>query len=281
MKNPLVSIITPAYKAQKTIARATLSAIKQDCQDWEMIFISDDIQDYSQILKDANIVDDRLVFTTTNKYGSGASNARNQGLKIARGEFITVLDADDEFKPNKLSKMIPLVQEYGAAVNEIEMRNNETDQILKKFNRSYNQRFRSPENIIWSCFHNCNTYMYDRSKIPGLYYDNSLPVMEDTVYLMSFFNNIELIGYESTPLQIYYKCQDSLCNSPDTRKKFLEANYTILDKIESGKISIKNPFALNELTKYIKCLLNIDKKYNYILDAEIFFKELLINYPMN
>jgi len=273
MKNPLVSVISPAYKSQATIKRAILSVIEQDFQDWEMIIISDDLQDYSHIIQD-----DRLVFTTTNKSGSGASNARNQGLKIARGQYITVLDADDRFNPGRLAKMIPLVQEFGAAITEIEIRDHQLDLVMKKYNQSPKERFLDPSNIIWNCIHTCNVYMYDRERIPDLYYDEDLLVMEDTVFLLSFFNNIELIGYESTPLQIYYKRRDSLCNSPQTAKTFHKTRQQILEKIESRKISIKNPHALNELLKLIKCALDIDKKYNgAIITEEIFHQELNIN----
>ncbi|WRH66180.1 MAG: glycosyltransferase [Planktothrix sp. GU0601_MAG3] len=71
MKNPLISIITPAYKAENTINRAVNSVIQQDFLDWEMIIISDDYQNYSQILKEDHIMDERLQFISTNKFGSG------------------------------------------------------------------------------------------------------------------------------------------------------------------------------------------------------------------
>ena len=120
--------------------------------------------------------------------------------------------------------------------------------------------------------------MYDRERIPDLYYDEDLLVMEDTVFLLSFFNNIELIGYESTPLQIYYKRRDSLCNSPQTAKTFHKTRQQMLEKIELRKISIKNPHALNELIKLTKCALDVEKKYNgEIITEEIFHQELNVN----
>ncbi|MGL5034225.1 MAG: glycosyltransferase family 2 protein, partial [Microcystaceae cyanobacterium] len=145
MKSPFISIITPAYKVENTLKRTVLSAIKQDFLDWEMVVISDDHQDYEQVLRAQNISDQRLRFTSTNQLGSGSSNARNRGLAIAEGQYIACLDADDEFRPNKLSKMIPLVEEYGAAVSEVEMRDSDSSALLDKFNKSSDSPCLSPK----------------------------------------------------------------------------------------------------------------------------------------
>jgi|GEM_PF-2054940 len=262
MKNPLISIITPAYQAEKTIKRAALSAISQDFCDWEMIIISDDYQDYCQILRDNQITDERLKFTSTHKFGSGASNARNKGLEVAQGQYIAVLDADDEFKPQKLSRMIPLVEKYGAAVSDIEIRDNESSLLIENFNKSSNEQFLSPKDLPWICIHTCSVYIYDCSKIPNLTYDNNLPVMEDIVFLMSFFNELEFIGFEREPLHIYYKRQGSACNSSNTHEIFYKSKKAILDKINNGQISIKNDLAKAEVRKIINFTLEVNRIYD-------------------
>jgi len=272
MKNPLISIITSAYQAEKTIKRAALSAISQDFCDWEMIIISDDYQDYCQILRDNQITDERLKFTSTNQFGSGASNARNKGLEIAKGNYIAVLDADDEFKPQKLSRMIPLVEKYGAAVSDIERRDNESYLLIEKFNESSNEQFLSPKHVPWVCLHTCSVYIYDRTKIPNLTYDNNLPVMEDTVFLMSFFNELEFIGFEREPLHIYYKRKGSLSHDKD--ETFKRSKRNILERMNSGQISVKNDLAKAEIRKLINCAFEIDRIYGKeILDVKTYWAE--------
>lgn len=262
MKIPLVSVITPAYKANNTIKRAVISLLKQDFIDWEMIIISDDNQNYLQILEEDNIVDERLKFTSTNKFGSGSSNARNKGLEAARGKYIASLDADDEFKPQKLSKMIPLVEKYGAAVSDIEIRDNDSYALLEKFNKISNNEFLSPRELPWFCLHTCSLYVCDRSKIPNLYYDHNFRRMQDFVFLMSFFNNIEFIGFDCEPLHIYYKREGSACNSHDTHESFHESKNKIIEKINHGQISIENDLAKAETRKFINLSLEIDRIYD-------------------
>lgn len=265
MKSPLVSVITPAYKAENTIKRAVKSLLQQDFQDWEMIIISDDTVNYGQILAEHHIVDERLKFASTNKFGSGSSNARNKGLEVAQGQYIAALDADDEFKPDKLSRMIPLVEKYGAAVSDIEIRDNDSYVLLEKFNHLPEHEFLSPKELPWVCLHTCSLYLCDRSKISNLYYDHDFRRMQDFVFLMSFFNEIEFIALDREPLHIYYKREGSACNSYDTHESFHQSKNKIIEKINNGQISIKNDLAKAETIKFIDLSLKID----HIYDQEI------------
>lgn len=262
MKSPLISIITPAYKAQKTIRRTVKSLIGQDFLDWEMIIISDDQQNYEEILLAQDVIDKRLQFISTDGYGLGAAHARNRGLQKAKGQYIASLDADDVFKPDKLSKMIPLVENYGAAVSDIEIRDNNSNLLLEKLNLTSDQVSLGPKEILWVCLHSCSVYLYDRNVIKDLFYDEHLSVLEDNVFLMSFFNHLEKIGYTKEPHQVYYKRNDSLCNSSNTHIVFHNAKMEILEKLDSNQISIKNKLAKVELKRYIEFGLEIDKIYD-------------------
>ena len=75
-----ISIVTPAYKAEQSLAGAVKSVIGQSHDDWELLIVSDDGLDYEAVLRAAGLSDSRCRFLTTGRIGSGASNARNQGL---------------------------------------------------------------------------------------------------------------------------------------------------------------------------------------------------------
>jgi succinoglycan biosynthesis protein ExoO len=113
----LISIVVPAFRAQATLARAVKSALTQTWQDTEIIVVADDGADYQLLLREGNIRDERLRFTTTGRVASGCHNARNVGLTLARGDFIAHLDADDVILPERLATLVPIAQAHGAATD--------------------------------------------------------------------------------------------------------------------------------------------------------------------
>ncbi len=175
---------------------------------------------------------------------------------------MATLDADDEFKPQKLSKMLPLVERYGAAISDIEIRDHDSDLLLEKFSKLPNYEFLSPKDLPWVSVHSSSIYLYDATKIPNLYYDTDFPRMQDFVFLMSFFNNIECIGFEHEPLHIYYKRKGSACNSTDTHETFHKSRNKLLEKINNGQISIQNNLAKAECIKIINFISETDNIYD-------------------
>jgi succinoglycan biosynthesis protein ExoO len=113
----LVSIIIPAFQAQRTIGRAVQSALAQSWRDIEVIVVADDDVDYRALLASDGISDQRLRFVATGSTGSGCHNARNVGLAAARGDFIAALDADDVFLPARIATLLPIAQDKGAVTD--------------------------------------------------------------------------------------------------------------------------------------------------------------------
>lgn len=113
----LVSIIMPAFRAERTIARAARSVLAQTMPDWELIIVADDHADYARLLGGDDISDQRFRFISTGHSGSGCHNARNVGLRAAKGTFIAPLDADDLFLPHRLERLLPIARRDGAATD--------------------------------------------------------------------------------------------------------------------------------------------------------------------
>jgi len=105
---PLVSVIIPAYNAEKTIQQTIESVLKQTLTDFELIAIDDGSQDATLEIVHS-IRDPRIkAFSFSN---AGSNPSRNRGLKIAAGEFIAFLDADDLWLPDKLELQLKALQE--------------------------------------------------------------------------------------------------------------------------------------------------------------------------
>ena len=104
MKN-LVTIIVPVYQAEMYIRCCIESILSQHYMNWELLLINDGSTDKSGLICDEYaIVDSRIhVYHQLNK---GVSTARNKGLKVAKGDFLLFVDADDYLKDDALDTLV-------------------------------------------------------------------------------------------------------------------------------------------------------------------------------
>lgn len=108
--NPLISVIIPTYNRGKIISRTIQSVINQDYPYWQLIIIDDGSNDETELKIKKFLTDSRIEYDKKNN--AGASAARNCGLKRAKGEYVTFLDSDDEYYPDRLSSMIRAINRY-------------------------------------------------------------------------------------------------------------------------------------------------------------------------
>lgn len=108
-KSSLVSVIMPAYNAAGFIAESIRSVQQQTHQNWELLVIDDASRDATvTMVKEFRSKDDRIkLHVLPNNQGAGF--ARNIGIKAATGDYISFLDADDLWKPNKLQKQLEIM----------------------------------------------------------------------------------------------------------------------------------------------------------------------------
>lgn len=101
-----VTIYIPTKDRKDVLAKAVDSVLNQTYQDIEVIVVSDGSTDLTEeYLKQKSATDNRLKFFIKPK-SEGAPAARNLAIKHATGEFITGLDDDDEFLPNRIELFI-------------------------------------------------------------------------------------------------------------------------------------------------------------------------------
>lgn len=106
---PFFSVIIPLYNKEKYIKNTLKNIIKQTFKNFEIIIINDGSTDNS--LKEAQLISDNRITIYTQK-NSGVSNARNFGIKKARGEYIALLDADDIWNPNHLEEHYTSINQF-------------------------------------------------------------------------------------------------------------------------------------------------------------------------
>lgn len=107
MIGPKISIIIPAYNCRDYIGAAVKSCLRQDYDNIEVIVVNDGSTDDTEVVMSIFTSDSRVkLFNTANQ---GVSAARNYGMEMASGEYITFLDADDELGHNTISANIDLL----------------------------------------------------------------------------------------------------------------------------------------------------------------------------
>ena len=109
---PKISIITPAYNADRTILETIESVQNQTFSDFELIIIDDGSKDRTLELVQ-NVKDERLKFFFYKN--SGVCAARNRGISHSTGEFIAFIDADDLWTPDKLELQLAALQQHPEA----------------------------------------------------------------------------------------------------------------------------------------------------------------------
>ena len=114
-----VSIIVPSYKRHKElVGRAVNSLLTQTYKNIEVILVDDNAREdlalYRLELKKlvADIGDERIVYLQ-NKDNLGGAGARNEGIRVAKGEYITFLDDDDEYLPKKIERQLEFMKTNG------------------------------------------------------------------------------------------------------------------------------------------------------------------------
>jgi glycosyltransferase involved in cell wall biosynthesis len=108
MRGPLVSVVMPVYNAESFVREALDSVLTQEYEPLEVIAVDDCSTDGS-----AAIVQSYPDVTyLQQESNSGASEARNTGIAIARGEFIAFVDADDIVPPTKLAVQVGHLLEH-------------------------------------------------------------------------------------------------------------------------------------------------------------------------
>lgn len=108
---PLVSIITPSYNASKYIRETIQSVKSQSYPNFEMLIADDCSLDETRAIVQEEMERDTRIRLIQLKENGGPAAARNEAMKLAKGEYLAFLDSDDLWHPNKLEKQLAFMKE--------------------------------------------------------------------------------------------------------------------------------------------------------------------------
>jgi len=107
----MITVVMPAYNAEKYIAEAIESILNQTFQDFEFIIVNDGSTDNTlKIIQQYAPQDRRIRIVQIDHVGTGA--AKNAGVEVAKSDWIAMMDADDISLPQRLEKQVQAAQKY-------------------------------------------------------------------------------------------------------------------------------------------------------------------------
>ena len=196
-----ISIIIPVYNAERTLRKCIDSIMVQEYKDFELILIDDGSKDMSSQICDEYAAKDKRI-KVIHKQNGGVSSARNAGLEIAQGQWITFVDSDDYISDHYLfdlkDSMADLViceicylvgNKFTDSLNVIECK----DLTLIHFIRDYlnNPILRAP----WAKFYRCEL-------VGNIRFHEDMKIGEDACFVFQYLTKCRC--YDISSESIYY-----------------------------------------------------------------------------
>ncbi|RED48939.1 glycosyltransferase family 2 protein [Seonamhaeicola aphaedonensis] len=252
-KKPAISVVIPLYNKEKVIARTVATVLNQSFDNFELVIVDDGSSDHSlEIVK--KIEDNRIIIYE--KENGGVSNARNYGVKRAKGEWIFLLDADDELYNNAFETLFNLVNKYeGKSVyiaNFCVSKGDRLDVYCKERSEGV---FKYGTRVIWlnKVFSRTGNTLLNKNIFEDIgYFREDLSYYEDMEFILKYAMQYEFV-YSPIPIFVYKKNNSDLSvNSRDLDKEYAYhatfKNFNFYAKMIIGKIvffSIQNRFKNN------------------------------------
>ena len=257
---PKVSIIVPVYNVQDYLKRCLNSILEQSEKDFELILVDDGSQDDSGVICDEYEKKDYRIKVIHNK-NQGPSMARNAGLDICNGEYVTFIDSDDYIEKDYLRIMINKMNEKNADIvicgYKMLMSKKNEIHTVKQDIEIYQKEF--IEGLLIQKGYGMNACkIYKRSIIGNCRFNKELTVGEDSFFILQISRNLKKCVRITDVLYNYNVNAQSLVRKYNKNylNNYLKSSQIISEyiykKIDDKKIKkLTNNFTIFTLTLVI------------------------------
>ncbi len=249
--NPKVSIIVPCHNGEKYIKNCFDSIIKNEYSNIEIIAINNCSTDNTEnMLK--QIAKENSNFKYVDCTKKGVSNARNEGIKFATGDYIQFVDCDDLVTPDCTKKLVDTAVKYDADLvisnfyqNDISTKNNDVNhrclnagnytkkQFIKELSKDPGAHYYG---VLWNKLYKSEYIKND------LLFDSKVSLGEDFIFNMSYFSKCSKISVIDDKLYVYtWGVTNSLTNinksENDRLNEILRLYYSYKNLYENEKLT--------------------------------------------
>lgn len=236
--SPAISVIIPVYKCEKDLVQCIESVLNQTFQDFELILIDDGSPDSSPRICDEYMQKDNRI-QVIHKKNAGVSSARNEGIKVVKGEYITFIDSDDYIDAEMFECLYKQAKEHLAdiVVSSLVMEKWENGGITEKsiYKIQSSKAYDSKELLekwgqdfpaICMCGPWCKLYKSEAIKRNKISFDTSLSCGEDTYFNLDVLASIKKIYFCE---EIFYHYRRD--NADSLFSRFHKDTYEIHTKV--------------------------------------------------
>lgn len=249
MNRPLVSVIVPCYNAELYLIRCLDSIRNQTYTNLQIICVNDGSVDSSlQILQKYMIDDSRII--VINQENKGLSEARNAGLNVATGKYVSFIDSDDWIDLNYYEVLVDLLVRNNADIAMAGMRWVTKDRISKNKNKKcIEERFgriihNYPTGSVCDKLFRLDLFNENHLKfIKGRFYEDNIVLLQ-----LSYFSK-KVIFDNSVSYYYFYNLESITHVVSDEKEKKRERDMffmveTIFNSFGGNNLSHKDEFEL-------------------------------------
>ena len=284
---PKISVIIPVYNVEKYLEQCINSLLNQTLKDCEFIFVNDGSKDSSkEIIEKYKALDNRIILI--NQENQGVSIARNNGLNVAKGEYIGFVDADDYIEEDMYEILYNNMINNNVDLTICDFESSlDGHRIISNFNLSKNTSLRKDyiESILLKKFFESDelntvcTKLYKSIiiKSNNITFPQRVSLGEDGIFNLKYMINTNSLIYVDYTGYHYRETQGSATRNILTNDYFKRALDVYTNNLEEIKnIPIKEN-EINELkiTKFINSVITII--YLYLIPD----KTLPLSYRLN
>ena len=264
MEKMSLSIIMPVYNAEPFLAKSIESILKQSYQNFELILVDDGSQDGSASLCDAYAEKDKRI-RVIHKENAGVSEARNDGICAAQGEFIAFVDADDFPSETMYERLLQAQSKFQADAVYCGFKrvyaDHEEEETFAKEKLYVQGEIRDLAHQFFSAeiFGPVWRGLYKKSAIGALRFNPDLHYAEDLNFNLWFLTQAKRVAVIPDVLYNYNKAnENSICAKTERDPDF---RYTA---------SLQNQLQVNEIWKF-----PLDENAFYMVYVDMMYQFLV------
>lgn len=301
-EKPLVSVIMPAYNAEKYIREAIESILGQTYDNFELIIIDDCSLDKTMDV--VNTIKDDRIRIFHNEKNMGIAYSRNYALESSKGKYIAIMDDDDVSFPSRFEEQVGLLEAredidiVGGRVQRIDEKGNIIESNDTVFN---NPLFIKVNFLFRNIFHNSEV-MFRKSIIDsyGIRYHDNCYGMEDFYFWIECSKVARITNLNSLILKrrYYNKSETARVVQEENEKRMefyaylqrlsIEKSGFILSKDElktlnetfrEGKTVSSSKKNISDINRIFKKMVEqaYIKEMDFKVELDIFLKKLLLH----